>query len=126
MHNSPFSIKIQAQSFGNYLRDTWFVALLFVLIRSETTVDLPLIWILLQLIVAIVSLFTFGKTGPNRIFPFVIPFFILLSLFLFNSSIWLFLGSVVFSAWRIHVRFNTRQEEQTMDSPFTLYYFLLF
>ncbi|MFJ5769266.1 hypothetical protein [Psychrobacillus sp. NPDC093180] len=126
MHNSPFTIKIQAQSFGNYLRDTWFVALLFVLIQNETTVDLPLIWILLQLIVAIVSLFAFGKTGPNRIFPFVIPFFILLPLFLFNSSIWLFLGSIVFSAWRIHVRFNTRQEEQTMDSPFTLYYFFTF
>ncbi|GGA17680.1 hypothetical protein [Psychrobacillus lasiicapitis] len=124
MHNSP--LKIQAQSFGNYLRDIWFVALLFVLIRKETTVDLPLIWICLQLIITIVSLFIFGKTGPNRISPFVIPFLILLPLILFSSPIWLFLGSVVFSTWRLQVRFNERQEEQAMDSPFTLYYFFTF
>jgi hypothetical protein len=126
VHHSTLSIKIQAQSFGNYLRDIWIVALLFVLIQYETTVVLPVIWILLQVVIAIVCLFVFRKTGPNMVFPFVIPFFILLLLFLFNSPIWLFVGSVIFSVWRIQVRFNTQQEEQTMDSPFTLFYLFAF
>ena len=102
------------------------MALLFVLIRYETTVSLPVIWILLQVVIAIVCLFVFRKTGPNMVFPFVIPFFILLLLFLFNSPIWLFVGSVIFSVWRIQARFNTQQDGQTVDSPFTLFYFFAF
>lgn len=126
MHHSTVSLKIQAQSFGNYLRDIWFVALIFVLIQHQTTVALPFLWIGLQVIIAIVSLVLFRKRGPNRIFPFVIPFFILMPLFLFGAPILLFVVSVVFSVWRIQSRFNTSQEEQTMDNPFTLFYFFTF
>ncbi|MFJ8066520.1 hypothetical protein ACIQYS_18130 [Psychrobacillus sp. NPDC096426] len=126
MNNSTLNIKIQAQSFGNYLRDIWFVALLFVLIRFETTVALPYIWIGLQLIIAIFSLLFFRKTGPNMVIPFVLPSFILLSLFLFGSPIWLFVLSVVFSIWRLQARFNIRQEEQITDNQFTIFYFLTF
>lgn len=126
MQHSTISLKIQAQSFGNYLRDIWFVALLFVLIQHQTAIILPFLWIGLQMIIAIVSLVIVRKSGPNRIFPFVIPFFILLTLFFFDAPILLYVVSVVFSIWRIQSRFNTSQEGQMMDNPFTLFYFLAF
>lgn len=126
MHQSTISLKIQAQSFGNYLQDIWFGALLFVLIQHQTTLALPFLWIGLQITIVIVSVVFFRKIGPNSIVPFVIPFFLLLPMFLFGAPIWLYAGSVVFSIWRIQTRFNNAQLEQTVDNPFILSYFFTF
>ncbi|WP_391208232.1 hypothetical protein [Psychrobacillus sp. L4] len=126
MHNSTRTIDIQVQSFGNYLRDIWFIALIFVLFSNETTIVLPFIWIGLQSVVAIACLFIFRKTGPNMVVPFIVPNIILLFLFLFGAPFWLFVLGVVISIWRIQARFNTLQNEQTTDSSFSLLFLATF
>lgn len=126
MDNSTRTINIQGQSFGNYLQDIWLIALVFILIHNQTTVDLPLIWILLQVVIAITAFLIFRKTGPNTAVPFIIPPLMLLLLFVFGAPFWLFGLASIFSIWRMQVRFNTLQEEQTMDSGFTLLFFGVF
>ncbi|WP_391120592.1 hypothetical protein [Psychrobacillus sp. L3] len=126
MHNSTRTINIQIQSFGNYLKDMWFIVLIFVFIPNETTIALPFVWIGLQLVVAIACLFSFRKTGPNMVIPFIVPTIILLFLFLFGAPFWLFILGVVISIWRIQARFNTIQNEQTTDSSFSLLFLATF
>ncbi|WP_144509448.1 DUF4129 domain-containing protein [Bacillus sp. FJAT-22090] len=126
MDNSTRTINIQSQSFGNYLQDIWLIALVFVLIYNQTTVNLPLIWLLLQMVIALTAFLIFRKTGPSRAVPFIIPPLILLLLFVFGAPFWLFGLASIFSIWRMQVRFNTLQEEQTMDSGFTLLFLGVF
>jgi hypothetical protein len=108
------------------MRDIWIIALVFVLISNETIKVLPFIWIGLQLIIAVVSLFIFRKTGPNMVIPFIIPTITLLILFLFGAPVWLFILAVAFSIWRIQARFNTIQNMQTTDSSFSLIFIAIF
>lgn len=126
MTNSTRTINIQVQSFGNYLRDIWFVALIFVLFSNQTTIFLPFIWIGLQLVIAVACLFIFRKTGPNMVIPFFIPTITLLILFLFGAPLWLFILGAVISIWRIQTRFNTLQNLQTTDSSFSLLFIATF
>lgn len=126
MLHSTHHINIQVQSFGNYLQDIWIVALIFVLFQNDTTIALPFIWIALQLVIAIAAQLIFYKTGPNILVPFILPTFILLLLFFFGSPFWLFVLSVIISIWRIQARFNMMQDEQEVDSSFTLIFFAIF
>ncbi|MFF2752298.1 hypothetical protein ACFVR1_00905 [Psychrobacillus sp. NPDC058041] len=126
MNTSIRYINIQVQSFGNYMRDIWFIALIFVLISNEMNNALPFIWIGLQLVIAVACLFIFRKTGPNMVIPFIIPTIILLILFLVGAPFWLFILGSVFSIWRIQARFNTVQNMQTLDSSFSLLFITTF
>lgn len=126
MDNMINPIKVQAQSMGKYIQDIWNAALILVIFQHETTFALPFLWIILQMIVAICTQIIISKTGPNPIIPFIVPTSILLILFLFNSPIWLFIIGVGFSIWRIQIRFNKIQDEQTVDSNYIIYFFLVF
>ncbi|QFF98292.1 hypothetical protein PB01_05350 [Psychrobacillus glaciei] len=126
MHNSTRTVNIQVQSFGNYLEDMWFIALILILISKETTIATPFVWIGLQLVIALACLFIFRQTGPNMFIPFVVPTIILSVLFLFGAPFWLFVLGAVISIWRIQARFNTLQNEQTTDSSFSLLFLATF
>lgn len=126
MYKSTRMINIQVQSFGNYLRDIWIFALIFVLIQNQTAISLPIIWIGIQVIISVVSLLVFRKTGPNMVLPFILPSLILLLLFLFGSPFWLFLIGALISIWRLQARFNTSQNGYHLDSSFMLIFFATF
>lgn len=119
-------VKVQAQSIGKYIQDVWIVALLLVIFQNDTTIVLPFLWIILQIIIAICMQIIMNRTGPNPIIPFVVPTGVLLILFWFNSPIWLFLIGTGISIWRIQVRFNKIQDDQTVESSYNLNFFLLF
>lgn len=119
-------IKVQAQSMGKYIQDVWIIALLLVIFQHNTTFSLPFLWIILQIIIAILVQIIFSKTGPNPIIPFIIPTSVLLILFLFHSPFWLFLVGVGISIWRVQVRFLQEQDDQTYESDYFIYYFLVF
>lgn len=126
MDNMSNPVKVQAQSMGKYLQDVWLVALLLVIFHSETTFELPFLWIILQTITAISMHIIMSKTGPNPIVPFIVPTSILLVLFLFNSPFWLFLLGAGFSIWRVQVRYNKIQDEQSAESNYNLNFLFLF
>lgn len=119
-------IKVQAQSLEKYMQDIWFVALLLVIFQHETVFVLPFLWIILQLIIAICMQIIMSRTGPNPVIPFIVPTTVLLILFLFNSPLWLFVLGAGISIWRIQVRFNKIQDDQTVESNYNLNFFLLF
>lgn len=120
------NVKVQAQSLGKYIQDVWIVALPLVIFQYETTFELPFLWIILQTIIAICMQITMGRTGTNPIIPFIVPTSVLLILLLFNSPLWLFILGTGISIWRIQVRFNKIQDEQTVESNYNLYFFLIF
>ncbi|MFJ7825137.1 hypothetical protein [Psychrobacillus sp. NPDC096623] len=126
MDNMINPIKVQAQSMGKYIKDVWIIALLLVIVQHETTFTLPFLWIILQIIIAILVQIIFSRTGPNPIIPFIIPTIVLLILFLFHSPFWLFLVGSGISIWRVQVRFLKEQDDQTYESDYFIYYFLVF
>ena len=117
---------IQAQSMGKYIQDIWFVALLLVTFHDETNFILPFLWIILQIIIVICMQIIMSKTGLNSFIPFIVPICVLLILFLFNSPLWLFIVGTGISIWRLQIRFNKIQDEQTVEGSYNLYFFLLF
>lgn len=119
-------LNVQAQSMGKYIQDVWIIALLLVIFHHDTTFELPFLWIILQIIIAICMQIIMSRIGPNPIIPFIVPTVILLLLFLFNCPLWLFIIGAGFSIWRIQVRFNKIQDEQTVESNYNLNFFLLF
>lgn len=119
-------VKVQAQSMGNYIQDVWIIALILVIFQHETTFKLPFLWIILQFVIVILVQLIISKTGPNPIIPFIVPTSVLLILFLFYSPFWLFLVGVGISIWRIQVRFLKIQDDQTYESDYLIYYFLVF
>ncbi|QUG40911.1 hypothetical protein KD050_16690 [Psychrobacillus sp. INOP01] len=120
------NVKVQAQSLGKYIQDVWIVALPLVIFQHETTFELPFLWLILQTIIAICMQITMDRTGPNPIIPFIVPTSVLLILFLFNSPLWLFMLGAGISIWRIQIRFNKMQDEQTVESNYNLNFFLIF
>lgn len=117
---------VQAQSMSKYIQDIWFVALLTVVFHDETNFVLPFLWIFLQMIIVICVQIIMRKTGPNPIIPFIIPTSVLLLLFLFNTPLWLYIIGTGISIWRIQIRFNKIQDEQTVESSYNSNFFLLF
>lgn len=126
MNNMLTPIKVQVQSLGKYIQDVWIVALILVIFQNDTTFTLPFLWIILQLIIAFSMQIIITRTGPNPIIPFIVPFSILLILFMFNSPLWLFLIGTGISIWRIQERFNQLQDEQTVESNYYLNFFFVF
>ena len=61
-----------------------------------------------------------SKTGPRPIIPYIVPMGVLLILFLFNSPLWLYIIGTGISIWRLQVRFNKMQDEQTVESNYHL------
>ena len=117
---------VQAQSIGKYLQNIWIVALLLVIIHAETNIILPFLWIILQFIIVICVQILISKSGPKPSIPFIVPMSVLLVLFLFNSPLWIYIIGAGISIWRIQVRFNKIQDEQTVESNYNLNLFLLF
>ena len=117
---------VQAQSMGKYIQDILTMALLLVVFHDETNVVLPFLWIILQMIIVVLVQIIMSRTGLNIIIPFIVPMSVLLILFLFNSPLWLFIVGTGISIWRIQVRFNKIQDDQTIESNYNLNFFLIF
>lgn len=117
---------IQNESFGNYLKDIWTIAMFLVLFQHQTSFSLPFVWISLQFVIGIVALFIFRKTGPSIAVACIVPTIILLLLFAVDAPFWLYAIALGLSTWRIHARYNLVQDEQSVDSNFTLLFFIAF
>lgn len=126
MDNLNNPIRVQAQSMGKYIQDVWLIALILVLFQNDTTFRLPFLWIMLQIIIAILVQFLLKRAGPTPLIPFIVPIIVLLILFLFQCPFWLFLIGLGFTIWRVQVRFLKIQDDQIFESDYLIYYFLVF
>src|SRR5690606_25446448 len=56
---------------------------------------------------------------------YIVPMSVLLILFLFNSPLWLYIIGTGISIWRLQIRFNKIQDEQSVESNYHLSFFLV-
>ncbi|MEK5214914.1 hypothetical protein [Psychrobacillus sp. FSL H8-0487] len=117
---------VQAESLGKYIQDIWIIALVSVIFHQETNIVLPFLWIILQVFIVSCVQIIMSKTGPRPIIPYIVPMGVLLILFLFNSPLWLYIIGTGISIWRLQIRFNKIQDEQSVESNYHLSFFLVF